>query len=59
MSGDQTEVFKLLNGNKYCFSVEEEKRTRGHEVTLTKKKCRLDMRKVSFSQRTVNEWLSK
>ena len=25
-------------------------------VTLTKKHCRLDIRKVSFSQRTVNEW---
>ena len=25
-------------------------------VTLTKKQCRLDIRKVSFSQRTVNEW---
>ena len=28
----------------------------GHGVTLAKKQCRLDIRKFSFSQRTVNEW---
>ena len=33
-----------------------ERRTRGHGVTLAKKQCRLDIRKFSFSQRTVNEW---
>ena len=38
------------------FSVKEERRTRGHGVTLTKKHCRLDIRKFSFSQRTVNIW---
>ena len=27
-----------------------------HGVTLAKKQCRLDIRKFSFSQRTVNEW---
>ena len=37
-------------------SVKEERRTRGHGVTLAKKQCRLDIRKFSFSQRTVNEW---
>ena len=37
-------------------SVKEERRTRGHEVTLTKKQCRLDMRKFSLSQTTINEW---
>ena len=36
--------------------VKEERRTRGHGVTLAKKQCRLDIRKFSFSQRTVNEW---
>ena len=36
------------------FSVKEERRTRGHGITLAKKQCRLDIRK--FSQRTVNEW---
>ena len=30
-------------------------RTRGHEVTLVKDQCRLDIRKYSFSQRTINE----
>ena len=25
-------------------------------VTLTKEQCRLDVKKLSFSQRTVNEW---
>ena len=38
------------------FSVKEERRTRGHGITLAKKQCRLDIRKFSFSQRTVNEW---
>ena len=37
------------------FTVKEERRTRGHGVTLAKKQCRLDIR-YSFSQRTVNEW---
>ena len=31
-------------------------RTRGHEVILEKDQCRLDIRKYSFSQRTINEW---
>ena len=30
--------------------------TRGHEVRLVKYQCRLDIRKYSFSQRTINEW---
>ena len=38
------------------FTVKEERRTRGHGVTLAKKQCRLHIRKISFSQRTVNEW---
>ena len=47
---DQIEVFKILNGyenidrNKFL-SVKEERRTRGHGVTLAKKQCRLDIRK--------------
>ena len=31
-------------------------RTKGHEATLVKEQCRLDMRKNSFSQRVINEW---
>ena len=38
------------------FLVKEERRTRGHGVTLAKKQCRLDIIKYKFSQRTVNEW---
>ena len=61
LRGDQIEVFKILNGyenidGNIFFTVKEERRTRGHGVTLAKKQCRLDIRKFSFSQRTVNEW---
>ena len=38
------------------FSLKKDSRTRGHEVKLVKDQCRLDIRKFSFSQRTVNEW---
>ena len=40
----------------FFFTVTEERRTRGHGVTLANKQCRLDIRQFSFSQRTVNEW---
>ena len=58
---DQIEVFKILTGyenidRNIFFTVKEERKTRGHGVTLAKKQCRLDIRKFSFSQRTVNEW---
>ena len=58
---DQTEVFKILNGyenidRNIFFTVKEERRTRGHGVTLAKKQCRLDIRTFLFSQRIVNEW---
>ena len=61
LRGDQTEVFKILNGyenidRNISFSVKEERRTRGNGVSLAKKQCRLDIRNFSFSQRTVNEW---
>ena len=40
-----------------CFSHSRKiSRTRGHEVKLVKDQFRLDIRKYSFSQRTVNEW---
>ena len=54
--------FKILNGyenidRNIFFTVKEERRTRGHEVGLAKKQCRLDIRKLfSFSQIIVNEW---
>ena len=31
-------------------------RTRGHEVVLLKDQCRLDIRKYSFLQKTINEY---
>ena len=57
LRGDQIEVFKILDGyenidRNICFSVKEERRTRGHGVILAKKQCRLDIRTFSFSQRT-------
>ena len=44
--------YENIDRNNFL-SVKEE-RTRGHGVTLAKKQCRLDIRKLS--QRTVNEW---
>ena len=51
LRGDQIEVFKILNGYEnidktILFSVKEERITRGHEVTLVKNQCRLDIRKL-------------
>ena len=40
----------------FFFSFKKDNRTRGHEVTLVKDQCRLDIRKYSFSQRTISEW---
>ena len=34
----------------------KEGKTRGHEVTLTEKQCRVDISKFSLSQGTVNKW---
>ena len=61
LRGDQIEVLKMFNGygnidRNVFFTIKEERRTRGHGVTLAKKQCRLGIRKLSFSQRTVNEW---
>ena len=61
LRGDQIEVFKILNGyenidRNVFFSLKKDSRTRGHEVKLVKDQCRLDNRKHSFSQRTINEW---
>ena len=61
LKGDQIEVFMILNGyenvDKYVFlSLKKDSRTRGHEVKLVQDQCRLDIRKYSFSQKTINEW---
>ena len=38
------------------FKIKTGKRTRGYDFTSVKGQSRLDVRKYSFSQRTVNEW---
>ena len=38
------------------FSLKKNNRTRGHDATLVTDQCSLDIRKYSFSQRTINEW---
>ena len=58
---DQIEVIKILNGyenidGNIFFSLKKDSRTIGHDVTLVKDQCRLDIRKYSFLQRTINEW---
>ena len=54
LRGDQIEVFKILNGydnidRNIFFSLKEDSGTKGHEVTLIKDRCRLDITKYSFS----------
>ena len=58
LRGDQIEVFKIVNGyedvdRNMFFKLKEGSRTRGHKATLFKEKCRLNMIKYSFSQRTL------
>ena len=48
-------VMKILN-LIFFFEINESKITRGHNYTLVKKQSRLDVRKYSFSQRTINVW---
>ena len=38
----------------FFFEIKKSKITRGHNFTLVKKQSRLDVRKYSFSQRTIN-----
>ena len=46
---------KILIGI-FFFEIKESKVTRGHNYTLVKKQSRLDVRKYSFSQMTINVW---
>ena len=53
-------MFKILNGyenidSNIFFEIKESKITIWH-YTLVKKQSRLDVRKYSFSQRTINVW---
>ena len=45
----------IKNIDRCIFSLMKDSRTRGHEDTLVKDQCRLDVRKYAFSQRTINE----
>ena len=61
LRGDQTEVFKLVNGyenvdKNMFFKLKEGGRTRGHKAALVEEQCRLDMRKYSFSHSAIGEW---
>ena len=54
-------MFKILKGyenidSNIFFEIKENKITRGHNFTLVKKQSRLDVRKFSFSQRSINVW---
>ena len=54
-------LMQIINGyenidRNIFFSLKKDNRTREHEVTLVKDQCRLDIRKHSFSQKTINEW---
>ena len=40
----------------FFFEIKVIKVTRGHNYMLVKKQSRLDARKYSFSQRTINVW---
>ena len=51
----------MLNGyenikSNICFENKESKITSGNNFTLVKKQSRLDVRKFSCSQRTINVW---
>ena len=48
-------VMKILN-LIFFFEIKESKITRGHNFTLVKKQSRMDVRKFSFSQGTINAW---
>ena len=55
-------MFKIVNGyenidRNISFSPKSDSRTRGHEIKFVKNQCKLNIRKYSFSQRTINEWI--
>ena len=49
-------VMKILSLTIVFLEINESKVTRGHNFTLVKKQSRLDVRKFSFSLRTINVW---
>ena len=56
---DLLEMFKIMKGiykmDKELFETKENI-TRGHEMKIWKKQCRLNMRKQYFTQRIINDW---
>ena len=48
--------YENIDSNIFFQNEEDMKITRGHNYTLVKKQSRLDVRKYSFSQRTINVW---
>ena len=62
LRGDQIEVFKVLHdyenidSNLFFLEIKESQITRGHNFTVVKKQSRLDVRKFSITQRTINVW---
>ena len=51
LRGDQIEVFNIFNGYENI-----DRNISLTILSLAKTQCRLDIRKFSFSQRTINEW---
>ena len=49
-------VMKILILIFFVLEIKQSKITRGHNFMLVKKQSRLDVRKFSFSQRTINVW---
>ena len=61
--GDMIQVYKIINGldrleTSTFFELQTTSTTRGHSQKFYKRKCRLDIRKYSFSYRIVNDWNS-
>ena len=50
------QTFARWQHSNIFFEIKESKITRGHNYTLVKIQSRLDVRKYSFSQRTINVW---
>ena len=55
ISGGSNSGYENIDSNIF-FEIKKSKITRGHNYTLVKKQSRLDVRKYSFSQRTINVW---
>ena len=51
----QSRRYESIDSSIFFSEIKESKMTRGHNYTLVKKQSRLDVRKYSFSQRTIND----